>query len=159
MDRSEIRGWNELIRTMKQLEKLPQKCVTKSAKDGMKIVLKAARVLAPVDDGTLRIGIKLVGERARIPGKKVYQVVPDSALNHVFRKPVPDPNAEHPRGKGVYGGKNDTAYYPASQEYGFLTAGGYVPGYHFMRNAMDNNYRAVEQKMISVMTKEIDKIR
>jgi HK97 gp10 family phage protein len=156
---TEIVGMRELERTISQLEQLPQKVVTKSARKGMNIALKAVRRNAPEDTGNLKRGFKLVGERSKVKGRKIYQVVPDRGFNHVFQKPIPDPEAEHPRGKGIYGGKNDTAYYPASQEYGFLTANGYVPGYHFMRKSMDDNAGNISETTIRVMTDEIDKIR
>lgn len=145
MARTEIAGMTELERTIRQLEQLPQKVVSKAARKGMTIPLKAARRSAPEEFGNLKRGIKLVGERSTVRGKKIYQVTFDKALNHVFVKTSKE-------------GKR--SYYPASQEYGFMTRdGGYVPGYHFLRNSMDDNVRQITETTVKVMTDEIDKIR
>jgi hypothetical protein len=50
------------------------------------------------------------------------------------------------------------SYYPASQEYGFLTVdGGYVPGYRYLRRAITDNETEIEKKVIEVATKEAEK--
>ncbi|SDM17440.1 HK97 gp10 family phage protein [Bacillus sp. OK048] len=145
MARNEIIGMKELEKTIKQLGQLPQKVVTKAARQGASVSLKAARANAPVDSGDLKKGIKLVGERTKIKGKKVYQVTLDKALNHVFVK-------ESKAGK--------RAYYPASQEYGFLTRDGrYVPGYRYLRKSIEDNDKQIQDKVLDVMGKEIDKLK
>ncbi len=51
------------------------------------------------------------------------------------------------------------SYYPASQEYGFLSKGGrYIPGYRFLRRAIDDNDQQIEQVTIESAGKAIDKI-
>lgn len=139
----EIDGMKELERSIKKLGKVPQTVATKSARAGAQIALKAARTMAPVDTGELRSGIILRGERTRIRGKKVYDVMMDPAKNHIFVKISKD-------------GKR--SYYPASQEYGFLTVdGGFVPGYHFLRRAIDDNKAAIQKRVLEVAGREVDK--
>lgn len=143
MARDKIEGLKELERAMNKLGKVPQTVATKSARAGASIALKAARSEAPVDTGALKGGIILKGERKVKPGKKVYDVMMDPKKNEVFVKMSKD-------------GKR--SYYPASQEYGFMTAdGGYVPGYHFLRKSITENARSIESKIVEVAGKAIDK--
>jgi HK97 gp10 family phage protein len=143
--KSEIRGMKELERTIKQLGQLPQKCVTKASRKGATVVLKAAKANAPVDEGNLKKGIVLKGERSRIKGKKVYQVTFDRNMNDVFVK-------ESEEGK--------RSYYPASQEFGFMTRnGGYVPGYRYLRQSIDGKKVEVEKTTVDVLAQEIDKLK
>lgn len=141
----EIEGMKELERTIRKLGKLPQKCVTKAAKKGAQIALKAAKAKAPFLTGALEEGIILKGEKLRKRGKKVYQVTMNPAMNDVFVKTTKD-------GKRYY--------YPASQEYGFITKnGGYVPGFHYLRDSLVDNKERIEKTVVDVLAKEIDKLR
>src|SRR5690554_6089105 len=117
--RSGLIGMEQLERDFRELGKVPQSAATQSARAGARIALRAAKANAPEDTGALKQGIILKGERTRTRGKKVYDVMMDPAKNDIFVKMTKD-------GKRYY--------YPASQEYGFLTVdGGYVPGYRFLR--------------------------
>jgi len=141
----EIEGMKELEKTIRKLGKLPQKCVTKAAKKGAQIALKAAKQNAPFLTGALEEGIILKGEKTRRKGKKVYQVTMNPAMNDVFVKTTKD-------GKRYY--------YPASQEYGFITKnGGYVPGFHYLRDSLVDNKERIEKTVVDVLAKEIDKLR
>jgi HK97 gp10 family phage protein len=141
--KSKIDGMKELEKSIRKLGQVPQKSVTKAAKAGANISLKSARANAPVDTGDLKSGIVLKGEKRTTPGKKVYQVVFDRNKNHMFVKMSAD-------------GKR--SYYPASQEYGYITrSGGYVPGYRFMRNSITTNEVEIEKKIVDVLSKDIDK--
>lgn len=136
-------GFDDLMRDFEKLGKVPQSAATRAAQAGGRIALKAAKALAPVDTGELRDGIILKGERNRERGKKVYDVMMDPAKNDVFVKMTKE-------------GKR--AYYPASQEYGFLTVDGrYIPGYGFLRRAVDDNAEQIERKVLEVAGKEVDK--
>lgn len=138
-----IEGIEDIKKGMYKLQKIPQKHVTSSARKGMNVVLKDARVKAPEDTGTLKRGMKLKGERSRHKAKKVYQVVFDERYNHVFQKKNAD-------------GKI-TGYYPVSQEYGFFTVNGrYIPGYKFVHNALTSNTRTVERTIVTELKKKID---
>jgi len=141
--RNGIEGMAELERLFGRLGKVPQTVATKSARAGGSIALKAAKANAPEDEGDLKRGIILKRERSRIKGKAVYQVTLDPAMNDVFVKVSKD-------------GKR--SYYPASQEYGFLTVDGrYIPGYRYLRRSADDNERPIEKKMLEVTGKEVDK--
>ena len=141
----EIEGMKELERTIRELGKLPQKCVTPAAKKGARIALKAAKAKAPFLTGALEEGIILKGEKLRKRGKKVYQVTMNPAMNDVFVKTTKD-------GKRYY--------YPASMEYGFITRdGGYSPGFHYLRDALVDNKTAIERTVVDELAKQIDKLK
>lgn len=144
MAKFKIEGMKEIQRSIKKLGEVPQKCVTPAARKGMNLALKNAKNNAPVETGELKNGMKLIGEKARAKGKKVYQVVFDRAKNDIFQKKNKDGKV--------------TGYYPASQEYGFFARNGrYIPGFHFMKKSMENNNLAIANKIIEEMGKNIDK--
>ena len=139
-----IEGMKELERSFRKLGKVPQKCVTPAAKKGMNIALKSAKKNAPEDTGALKGGMKLIGEKSRVKAKKVYQVVFDRSKNDIFQK-------KNKEGKVI-------GYYPASQEYGFFSKNGrYIPGFHFMKRAMEDNSGTITRKIVSEVGKNIDK--
>lgn len=142
MAKFKLEGLDEVLKALNGLEKLPQKCVNKSARNGAKIALTYARSKAPYFTGDLSNGIILKDEKTSKQGKKVYDVTFDNNPN--FVKITKD---------------NKRYYYPASQEYGFRTAsGGKVEGLHFMRNSLENNKSIIEKTMVSVLADEIDKL-
>jgi HK97 gp10 family phage protein len=143
MAKSDILGMKELERSFNELGKVPQASVTKSARAGATIARKAAKSNAPVDEGNLKRGIIMKKERRSVPGKAVFDVMMDPAMNDEFVKMSKD---------------GERSYYPASQEYGFLTVdGGYVPGYRFLKRSVTENESAIEKKMVDVVSKDIDK--
>jgi hypothetical protein len=143
---TKIEGMPELERTIKRLGQLPQKCVTKAARKGANIPLKAAKKGGWIDQsGEMRKGIILKGEKTKIKGKKVYQAVMDPAKNDIFAK---------------YSKGGKRAYYPASQEYGFKARNGkYIPGFNFFKDAIVNNSIKIEKEVVGVLSKEIDKLK
>jgi|CZCB01.1.fsa_nt_gi hypothetical protein len=146
-----VEGMDELERSLKRLGKVPQKHVTSSSRKAMNIVLKQSRATAPYETGALKKGIKMVGERSRQKGKKVYRIVFDRNMNHIFQKPVKNP------GESGHKGARKVAYYPFSQEYGFFARDGkYIPGYRFIHNALANNTSAIEKTIVGEMKKKID---
>lgn len=141
--RNDIVGMRELERSFRELGKIPQTISTKAAKAGAQIAFKAAKQNAPVDSGDLKSGIVMKPERRVKLGKKVYDIMLDPAKNDLFVKTSAD-------------GKR--AYYPASQEYGYMTAnGGYVPGFRYLRKSITENKRAIENKVVEVAGKAVDK--
>lgn len=143
MSKYKLEGLDEVLKMLKDVEDLPQKCINKSAKNGASISYKDAKDKAPFLTGALEEGIILKAERTKKKGKKVYQIsIKD---NPEFIKTGED-------GKRYY--------YPASQEYGFkLKNGGKVEGLHFLRNSIDKNNTKIESTMVKVITDEIDKMR
>ncbi|RKN86745.1 HK97-gp10 family putative phage morphogenesis protein [Paenibacillus ginsengarvi] len=141
--KSGIDGFADLERTFKQLGKVPQTAATKSARAGASIAQKSAKANAPVDEGNLKQGIIMKRERRTKQGKAVFDVMMDPAKNDIFVK---------------ISKSGKRSYYPASQEYGFLTVdGGYVPGYRFLRNSVTENAEAIRKKIVETAGKEVDK--
>lgn len=141
------------------------KAARKAAQKGSNVVGKAIRSAAPVGEtGQLKRGFKKKREKSAKKGKFVYDYAMDSAKNDIFQKPIKNP--------GVLGGKNQTAYYPASIEYGFLVkapGGGYtykqgekrpsrkVEGQYFTRDAANAAEPAAVETMKRVLNEELDK--
>lgn len=143
MARNEIKGMREVERLFRDLKKVPQSAATRAARTGGMLVLRRAKAYAPVDTGELREGIILKRERSRYRGKAVYDVMMDQAKNDIFVK---------------ISKSGKRAYYPASQEYGFMTVDGkYIPGYRFLRRAVDDHRAEIEAKMLEATRKEVDK--
>lgn len=141
-----VEGARELIRDFNKAALLQQTSVTKAAKAGARIALVSAKSNAPEETGALKQGLMLKAEKSRVAksGKKVYQVTFDPSMNDEFVKISKD-------------GKR--SYYPASMEYGYrLRNGGYVPGFHYLRDALVDNKDLIEQTVIGVMWSEINKI-
>lgn len=142
--KTEIVGLKELKRDIKLLGRVPQAAANKGARAGGRIAFNAAKAHAPVDSGALRQGLVMKKERKVRPGKAVYDVMPDPAKNEIFVKISKE-------------GKR--AYYPASQEYGFLTVDGrYIPGYRYLRRSIDDNKSVIERTILDAAGKEVDKV-
>lgn len=140
-----ITGVTELQRTLDDLGKLPQRCVTKAANKGARELLRAIKAAAPVETGDLRRGIVVKPEKSKRRGKKFYQVVFDYKMNDVFVK---------------YSKDGKRYYYPSSMEYGFKTRdGGWTPGYRFMKKTADAQDTNVKTTMVRVLNEELDKLK
>ena len=138
-----VYGMDKLVKDLEKIGNVPQMHITSSSRKAMNIVLKSSRANAPYYEGYLEKGMKLKGERSRTKGKKVYQVIFNPDMNHIFQKP-------NKQGK-------ITGYYPVSQEYGFFAKNGrYIPGYRFIHDSLAENTRKVEKTIVSEMQKKID---
>jgi len=152
----DMKGLEKMVKALDKMGKSPQKAVTKAASKAFTPVKREIRRLTPVGDTQyLRKSIIRKAEKSGVIGKKVYEATFDPALNDVLQKPI-----KHP---GAAGGKYPKAYYPASQEYGFITrskGGGYsyVPGLHFMREGADNTEVQAKAIMVDTLEKELDKL-
>lgn len=145
-----VEGVAELNRQFRQIGNLKQKHITKASRQGANIAVKYAKRRAPEETGALKQSVRLLGEKSKQKGKKVYRIVFDRGYNHVFQKPIKDP--------GRYGGKKPTGYYPISQEFGYRSARGFVPGFRFIRSSLEDNQTEIQSKIVKVLVKEIDKI-
>ncbi len=154
---TKIEGMRELEQSIKRLGAVPQRFVTKAARSGANIALKAARKRAPEDTGALKKGIVLKGEKNRVKGKKVYDVMMDPTMNDVFQKQTVTGLRRVRKGKEVEYGAGGY-YYPASQEFGFVARNGrYIPGFHFLKDSLTDNAGQIEKKVVDVLSKEVDK--
>lgn len=144
IDISDIR---DLELAAKAIGGVTKKQLTPAVRKAMKPMLQAAREGAPVDTGALKKGIILKGERSKYPLKKVFQVTMDKKKNDVFVKGL---DAD---------GEGERAYYPASQEYGFLKkdGSGKVPGKHFLKKAAEQQEAQLPDAITDELVGQIQK--
>ena len=112
----DLTGMEKMIKTLDRMGVNIRPAVTKAAMEGIKPVQKAIKDEAPVSKdhgGTLKRAIGRKREKTGIAGKRVYEVTFKKNSNNALQRPIKRP--------GIYGGKSTQGYYPASQEYGFLT--------------------------------------
>lgn len=141
--KDDIIGLRDLERSFRELGKVPQTVATQSARAGASVARRAAKANAPEDTGALKQAIIMKRERRSKRGKAVYDILIDPSKNDQFVKISRD-------------GKR--SYYPASQEYGFFTVDGrYIPGYGYLRRAVDDNRREIEHAALKRATVAIDK--
>jgi hypothetical protein len=158
-----VEGMDKLLKDLEKIGDVPQRHVTAAVKKGVKPVLKDAIANAPEDTGALKKGIIMVGERSyKSRGKKVYRLVFDRSMNHIFQKESAG-NTQFRMYHGYTRSEKDPrwekkiSYYPISQEYGFFAKNGrYIPGFFFGHGALKNNTRTVETTIVSEMQKKID---
>ena len=154
----DTKGITVMIKALNKVNKSPQKAVNKATSKANLIVKRAVKGEAPVKTGTLKRNIVTKAEKNHgIKGKKVRQVTfkGGAEANAQLQKPIQNP--------GALGGKFPKAYYPASQEYGFLArapGGGtqYIEGLHFMRSAAEQASPTAKKTMVDVMETELEKL-
>lgn len=150
----------DLVKMYKTLDKVgasPQKALNKGTSKAATIVKRNVKSIAPYKTGILKGNIVTKTERSRFKGKKVRETTfrGGDEANAQLQKPIKNP--------GELGGKSNKAYYPASQEYGFLAkapGGGvqYIEGRHFLLRGAETASAPAKEAMIETMTKELDKI-
>lgn len=149
----------ELVLIYKALDRVgksPQKALNKGTSKAAIIVKRSVKGVVPVKTGTLKRNIVTKTERSRLRGKKVREITfrGGDEANAQLQKPIKNP--------GILGGSSPKAYYPASQEYGFLArapGGGvqYIEGRHFLLRGAETASEPAKNAMIETMTKELDK--
>jgi HK97 gp10 family phage protein len=141
--KTDLIGMDDLLNYFKDMEKLPQKCVTQASKKGANIVLYSARSKAPFLKGKLKKGIILKAEKTKVKGKKVYQITFSNDPDFI---------------KISKDGKR--SFYPASQEYGWIDKNGVRhEGKHFMRDALVTNSEQVESTIVNEFIKNMEKVK
>ncbi|MGL5328163.1 MAG: HK97-gp10 family putative phage morphogenesis protein [Peptostreptococcaceae bacterium] len=139
-----IEGMDALMKSMKKLEKVPTRQISKGARRGANVILRQARENAPVKTRKLKKGIILRGERSRKRGKKVFQVTLKSADKFPEAVKITKDGTRY--------------YYPSSQEYGFDTVdGGHIDGKYYLKKAMESKSNEASRVMIKEIGQEIDK--
>lgn len=135
-----------------QLGEMSQRSVQRAARKGATFTQRRAKAEAPVDIGNLKKGIRIYGERTTKKGKKVYMVVFTRAMNHIFQKFNAQARAKMLAGQKV----NPTAYYPASQEFGWrMTNGRKIPGKFFMKRAVADHRPTINKIMFDELDRQL----
>lgn len=150
----------DLVRMYKTLDavgKAPQKALNNGTSKAAMIVKRTVKGITPERTGTMKRNIVTKTEHSSRRGKKVRETTfrGGDEANALLQRPIQNP--------GLLGGANPKAYYPASQEYGFLArapGGGvqYIEGRHFMLSGAESASEPAKEAMIETMTKELDKI-
>lgn len=156
----EHRDLVKMYKTLDKVGKSPQKALNKGTSKAAAIVKRTVKGAAPEKTGALKSGIVTRNERSSRRGKKVRQTTfkEGSGLERVLGK-----NSHPGKFGGRPGGKDgDRYYYPASQEYGWLTGDGnggtkYIPGKRYMLRGAEAASEPAKKAMIETMTKELDK--
>lgn len=158
----DTKGIEVMIKALNKIDQSPQKAVNKATSKANLLVKRTIKGEAPVGPpphgGTLKRNIVTKTEKNHgVKGKKVREVTfkGGAEANALLQRPIKIP--------GTLGGKNPKAYYPASQEYGFLArrkGGGvqYIEGRYFMRDAAEQASPQAKETMINVMETELDKL-
>ncbi len=177
----DTKGIEKMIKALNKIGVSPQKAVNKAASKAITPVKRAIKSGdVPVGpSGNLKRAIVRKGEKSRYRGKKVYEVTFDRKMNDLLQKPIKNP--------GIYGGKSPKAYYPASQEYGFLVRApgeGYlykqgikgsnqfrkkwkwayrmpsrkIEGKYFMKKGAASAEPEAKKIMVNTLEKELDKL-
>lgn len=140
---AKITGIKEIDRALKELEpKLAKQAIRKGMREGLKIMLKRARVLAPVGpsrqangvdhkSGTLRKGIKIKSSRSR-KGIRIAILLAKESF------------------------KNDP-FYGAFQEEGAKKAR--IKPQHFLRKAFEETKNQVRDKTAAEIRSQIESIK
>lgn len=158
----EMENIDKLAESIRKIGGVPKKYVTQASKKAMTPVLKKAIKDAPEDTGALKEGIIMVGEKSRLTSKKVYRIVFDKSMNHIFQK-----KAKYATHTVTYHGwsrrvkdvrqEANTSYYPISQEYGYFKKNGEkVKGKFFVGNAFEEKASGVEATIIKEVKRKID---
>jgi HK97 gp10 family phage protein len=140
----EIIGVDEVLSLLKEVDTKSSKHVTASAKAGSDIAYKDAKQNAPTGDtGDLKRGIIRKSEKRR-RGRKVYRITFSDNPN--FIKYSAD-------GKKRY-------FYPTAVEYGWVSKNGkIVPGYAFLRNAIDHNREKIRKATLKAMYNKLKELK
>lgn len=110
----DLEGIVVFCRALDAIGKSPQPAANKASSKAAAIVKRSIKARAPKKVGTLKRSIVTRAEKSKLKGKKVRQITFSKESSAVLQKPIKRP--------GLYGGKHAYwGYYPASQEYGFLT--------------------------------------
>ena len=144
-------GLEELQSQFDRLGRPPKSSLTKAAKAGMAGTLAEAKATAPTGKtGMLKRGVHQIQETPNKRNKAVYRINWWKKYSSFYSKKIIH--------KGLYGGTNATAYYPQSVEWGFKTKHGKKEGKYFVRNAIESHQTEALQKVIDVLSAEIEKL-
>lgn len=132
----------EIDTALRELKEGTQRVAAQAALAPARAELEAAKAAAPVKTGTLRDSLVLHMERNRANGKQVFDVLPTAKANGLLQKQV---------------SRRKTAYYPASQEYGFATVnGGRVAGKHYLGGSMAAGSEGYREAILEEIEKNVD---
>lgn len=148
----QVVGLQELEAQFGRIGKMKKKYLNKAAREGINPTLNKVKAGAPTGKtGMLKKGISKKLETPNHRNKSVYQMRWNPKYSDAYQKPS----------SGAYGGEPPKAFYPYSQEYGFLNSTGgktRTKWYHFASNILKAEETASAQRVIDSMKHSIDEI-
>ena len=153
-----VTGLDQVRILFEEVGNAPAKVLTASTRAGASIALKYAKAHVPV-------GVEwTTGQYAHEPG--------------TLKKSLRIKKEKNKKGKSVYTiGPNKTGWYAHFLDYGHWATGGkrlstsektrnaqttgmtWVPGNRFLRDSVDRNRATIKQTILSVMARELNKLR
>lgn len=152
-----ISGIDDLERYLAEFGKLPEKVVNEAVTKAGRVILNAVKANMPVDTGFSKRNLTIKAERKKKKGKRVVRIrfKPDvyDQISADFAKRSANPQRETKR-------KNDTPFfYPSAMEYGYFIKGGkFIPGYHFMKKAMEQTSDQFEKQLYKELENALNKM-
>ena len=134
-------GIEKMVKALDKMAVDIEPAVNKAAQAGLKPVKRAIKAQTPVatdGGGTLKRAVGQKKEKTKSPGKRVYEVRVSPKYNDKLQREIKRP--------GIYGGKSTKAYYPASQEYGFLVRKKNGTGVEYRYGRKFYRYSAIPDK-------------
>lgn len=146
-----IDGISSLQQFLKDYGKMPDKIISKSVQKASRIVLQSAKRNIPSDTGLMRQSLSARLEKKKRKAKRVSRIGFKAYLYDQIKAEHDQSNADRSNLPKKKRGK--PFFYPSAVEFGYFTRSGrFIPGYHFLRNALENNKDLFERLLI----KEID---
>jgi Bacteriophage HK97-gp10, putative tail-component len=147
-----VEGLSELESQFARIGKMKKKYLNKAAKEGINPTLEKVKAAAPRGKtGMLKRGIQKKMETPNHRNKSVYRMRWNPKYAEAYQKPS----------SGAYGGEPPKAFYPYSQEYGFLNKSGqktHTKWYHFASNVLKQEETSSAERVVKSLSQSIDEI-
>jgi hypothetical protein len=147
-----VEGITELEAQFGRIGKMKKKYLNKAAREGIDPTLQKVKSAAPTGKtGMLKKGIRKKLETPNHRNKSVYRINWNPKYSESYYKPS----------DGSYGGEPPKAFYPYSQEYGFLNSKGtktHTRWYHFASNVLKQEEQASAKRVVDSLSHSIDEI-
>lgn len=155
--RASITGIGDLEEYLKEFGKLPEKVVNDSVMKAGRVILNAARANAPADTGLSKISLVIKAEKKKKKGRRIIRIRFKPDLFDQISAEYAKTNANRERETKR---KHSTPFfYPSAMEYGYFIRGGkFVPGYHFLRDAVQQTKSAFEKKLFEELENALNKL-
>jgi hypothetical protein len=147
-----VEGMEELEAQLGRIGKMPKKYLNRAARAGADNSLAHVKANAPKGKtGILKKGIQKKMETPNKRKKSVYRIRWNPKYSESYNKPS----------SGAYGGKPPVAFYPYSQEYGFLNKSGgktHTKWYHFAKKALGETEVKSAELVVKSLGESIDEL-
>lgn len=147
-----VEGIEQLEAQFARIGKMKKKYLNKAAREGIDPTLAKVKAAAPTGKtGMLKKGIQKKLETPNHRNKSVYRMRWNPKYAEAYQKDS----------DGSYGGEPPKAFYPYSQEYGFLNSKGtktHTRWYHFASDVLKQQESASAARVVSSLSHSIEEI-